>query len=97
MMSERQRKSRDLTLVDRAYRGSGIEPLMDHPEVQKFFADYERRCVDAIAFAEPSEEGTRFDASMKLKAMRAFKSEMESAVATGRRAAEKLEGLENAG
>lgn len=86
-----------MRLADQAYKAAGLEPLLDHPDVQEFFANHERRCVDAIANAEPGDDATRFDAAMKLKAMRTFRAKMEDIVATGRRAAEKLEGLENDG
>ena len=94
-MSERQKKARDMRLVDQADQANYLAPLLENDAVQAFFAEYERQQVDALAEAEPSDDEKRFDASMKLKAMRSFRSKMESIVATGRRAAEKLEGLDN--
>lgn len=94
-MSERQKKERSARLVDQADRGNGLAPFLEHPDVEQFVKEYEAKQIKAIAAAAPSDDETRRDAGLKIQAIRALMDEMRGIVATGRRAAETLEGLDH--
>ena len=94
-MSDRQKRNREMGLVDQADRGNGLAPFLEHPDVQAFFNAYELARFDEIAGSHPNDDDTRRAAALQLHAMRELRKEMNGIVARGRRAAEKLEGLDH--
>jgi len=93
-MSDRQRRSRDERLVDQAYRSEGLAPFLMHEDVQKFFEDYEAKCVTTIAQADLNDVDAMRGQTLKLQAMRALKKDMHEIIAAGENAKKRLEELE---
>lgn len=94
-MSERQRKSRDERLVDKAYRSEGLAPFFMHEDVNNFFAIYETGCVNEIAAADANDDDARRAAGMKLQAMRRLKEHMQNIISAGESAKQRLKELED--
>ena len=86
---------RFLRLVTAADRGRNLAHLVNTREVEQFFRDYERECLDMIVDANADDDGVRREAGLRLKAMRTFERELKSAVETGKRAQKKVEVLRN--
>jgi len=61
--------------------------------VQAFFAEYERRCIEQLVEADPNDDDARRSAGLRLQAMRTLMDDMTRRIETGRRAAEKIEGI----
>lgn len=86
-----------IKLVDVADRSRGLEALLKDPEVRSFFESYEHECMNMIADADADDDEARREAGLRLKAMRLMRRELESAVASGKRASEKIKELQKDG
>lgn len=94
-MSERQKRDRSTRLIEQAYRSQGLAPFFMHDDVQHFFDVYERGCVNEIAAADANDDDARRNAGLKLQAMRRLHQHMTDIIATGERARQTLEQIDD--
>ena len=92
-MKTPREQAKFLRLVNVADKAQGLSALLQHEEVQSFFAEYERRCIEKLVEADPNDDDARRAAGLRLQAMRTLMDDMTRRIETGRRAAEKIEGI----
>lgn len=71
-------------------RAEKFQKIVADPDVQAFFAAYERDRIEAMLKALPLDHDGRQSAALEISAMRAFKGSLANAIAAGERSLEVL-------
>lgn len=90
MSLDRHPQSRVDTYQNARNKAEALKPLMD-PSVQGFFSDREAALIAKMVEALPTDDQTRRDAALELKALRSFQSWLRATITAGKTATHKLE------
>lgn len=71
-------------------RAEKFQKIVDDPDVQRFFAAYERDRVEAMLKALPLDHDGRQSAALQISAMREFKAYLAAAITAGERSLDVL-------